>query len=117
MLAEGLGFELCRVARCTVPPHAGEFRAWLAEGRAGEMTWMERNVERRADPQLVLAGARSVVVLGMNYFSTSNTQHPTSNIQRGRIARYAWGDDYHDVIERKLRVMASRSLSNARRSA
>ena len=69
------------------------------------MTWLERNADRRTEPERVLPGVRSVVVLGMNYFQTSNTQHPTSNVQRGRIARYAWGDDYHDVIEKKLAAL------------
>jgi len=95
--AKALGFDVCRVARCTPPPHADEFRRWLGEGRAGEMTWLERNRERRTDPQRVLPGATSVVVLAMNYFKSGNRQP-----QAGKIARYAWGDDYHDVIERKL---------------
>ena len=96
--AEELGFDLCRVARCSVPPHAGEFREWLADGRAGTMEWLARNADRRTKPELVLPGVRSVVVLAMNY--QANIEHRT-----GRIARYAWGDDYHDVIEEKLRVL------------
>ena len=104
-LAEELGFDLCRVARCTTPPHAAEFREWLSDGRAGTMEWLGRNAERRTDPQLVLEGARSVIVVAMNYLP--NIEHRTSNIEHrtGRIARYAWGDDYHDVIEKKLRVL------------
>lgn len=98
--AESLGFALCRIAPCSAPPHAADFRAWLAEGRAGEMAWLARNADRRTDPQLVLPGARSVVVLGMNYFARD--RNPTSD---HRIARYAWGDDYHEVIEAKLRVL------------
>jgi epoxyqueuosine reductase len=62
-LALQTGFDLCRIARCTVPPHAAEFREWLAEGRAGEMAWLERNEARRTDPDQVLPGARSVIVL------------------------------------------------------
>ena len=95
-LAGELGFALCRIAPCTVPPHADEFRAWLDDGRAGTMDWLARNQARRTDPQLVLPGARSVIVLAMNYF-----QGPAP-VTPGRIARYAWGDDYHDLIERKL---------------
>ena len=94
--AEGLGFALCRVARCQTPPHAEEFRAWLAEGRAGEMAWLERNADRRTDPQQVLPGAKSVVVLAMNYFQGGSP---------APIARYAWGDDYPDLIEAKLRAL------------
>jgi epoxyqueuosine reductase len=102
-LAHQLGFDLCRIAACVTPPHAAEFRAWLADGRAGDMAWLERNERRRTDPQQVLPGARSVVVLGMNYW---NAECGTRNAKaHGRIARYAWGDDYHDVIEKKLRVL------------
>ena len=104
-LAGELGFDLCRVARCAVPPHAGEFREWLEDGRAGTMEWLARNADRRTDPQRVLEGARSVIVLAMNY--QANIEHRTSNIEHrsGRIARYAWGDDYHEVIEKKLVVL------------
>lgn len=64
------------------------------------MAWMERNADRRTDPQLVLPGARSILVLGLNYWQprAENTSPATA----GRIARYAWGDDYHDIIEPKL---------------
>lgn len=135
--AHDLGFDLCRVATCVAPPHAEEFRAWLAAGRAGEMTWLERNEPRRTDPQQVLPGARTIIVLAMNYWwdgemredemqdagckiqdkgshrsqpascdlhpaSASNQSAPSP---RGLIARYAWGDDYHDIIEKKLRAL------------
>ena len=124
--AESLGFALCRIATCTAPPHAAEFRAWLEDGRAGEMAWLGRNADRRTDPQLVLPGARSVVVLAMNYWQGGNecgmrngesgmeiradapsTPHSALPIphSRPRIARYAWGDDYHDLIEAKLRTL------------
>jgi epoxyqueuosine reductase len=93
------GFDLCRVAAAVVPPHAGEFRAWLSEGLHGEMAWLEKNAARRTDPQQVLPGARSVLMLGMNYWQPGPKEAgPTT----GRIARYAWGDDYHDVIEPRL---------------
>ena len=109
--ADSLGFDLCRVAAADAPPHAEEFREWLDEGRAGEMAWLARNADRRTDPQRVLPGARSVIVLGMNYYDcgsreSSNPQSAIRNPQlKGRIARYAWGDDYHDVIEAKLRAL------------
>jgi len=99
-----LGFDLCRIAPADAPPHAAEFRAWLEEGRAGEMSWLDRNKERRTNPQAVLAGARSVVVLGMNYWQGSPNREPGVG-PRGRIARYAWGDDYHEIIEKKLRAI------------
>jgi epoxyqueuosine reductase len=127
-LARSLGFGLCRVAACVVPPHAGEFREWLDGGYAGEMAWLERNKDRRTDPQQVLPGAASVIVLAMNYWQADppeprgksrergiasgtggsdpkESQISTSPQAMGKIARYAWGDDYHDLIEKKLGVM------------
>ena len=99
-----MGFELCRIAPAIEPPHAAEFRAWLEEGCQGEMTWLARNAERRTDPQLVQPSAKSVIVLGMNYFQNGPHNIVSSDdAPRGRIARYAWGDDYHEVIETKLR--------------
>ena len=100
-LARGLGFDLCRVASCSSPPHFDEFRSWLGEGRAGEMNYMQRGEEKRSDPQQVLPGARSIVVLALNYWQGEQAP-PSSNHAIGRIARYAWGDDYHDIIAAKL---------------
>jgi len=97
--ARALGFDACRVARCDTPPHATEFRQWLDEGHAGEMAWLERNKDRRTDPQQVLPGARSVIVLGLNYWQGGPE---SAGRGRGKIARYAWGEDYHGVIEQRL---------------
>ncbi|MEP6821273.1 MAG: tRNA epoxyqueuosine(34) reductase QueG [Chthoniobacterales bacterium] len=94
------GFDSCRIARCQPPPHAGEFETWVAEGAAGEMEWLARGAEKRADPQKVLSGARSVVVVAMNYW-----QGEEEPAKAGRIARYAWGDDYHDVMLGRLREL------------
>ena len=66
--ARELGFDSCRVAACAAPKHASEFRTWLREGAAGEMSYMERGEEKRCDPQIVLPGARSIVVLALNYW-------------------------------------------------
>ena len=104
--ARSLGFSLCRVARCAAPPHSGSFLDWLDEGNAGEMTpWLDRSRAKRTDPQQVLPGARSVVVLALNYWqgprSSGSPEAPTP----GRVARYAWGGDYHDLIQAKLRAL------------
>ncbi len=104
--ARELGFDSCRVAACAPPPHAGEFLYWLRDGASGEMSYMERGEEKRCDPQKVLPGARSVIVMALNYFQDLGTGVPPANSRigaaHGRIARYAWGDDYHDVIAAKL---------------
>ncbi len=103
--ARELGFALCRVAGCRPPPHGEAFVRWLDAGMAGEMSpWLERSKAKRTDPQAVLPGARSVVVLAMNYWQGPRTA-AQSRADAGRIARYAWGDDYHDIIESKLRAM------------
>ncbi len=105
--AKTLGFDICRVAKCEAPQHAAEFEAWLGKGHAGDMAWLERNKERRVDPQLVLPGARSMIVLAMNYFpgNETNGHYGDSSSPLPRIARYALGDYYHEIIEKKLSVL------------
>ncbi len=78
---------------------------WLDAGHHAEMRWLERDPERRADPRRVLEGARSVVSLSMNYF----VELPEAPSDRpvGRIARYALGDDYHDVLLDKVKALAA----------
>ena len=98
--ARKLGFDSCRVAACAAPKHASEFRTWLREGAAGEMSYMERGEEKRCDPQIVLPGARSIIVLALNYWQGGAAHRAAATA--GRVARYAWGEDYHDVISRKL---------------
>jgi epoxyqueuosine reductase len=100
--AREIGFDSCRIAACTAPAHATEFREWLREGAHGEMNYMERGEEKRCDPQQVLPGARSIVVLALNYFQGEQTPRQSETAATGRIARYAWGDDYHEVIGAKL---------------
>lgn len=98
--ALALGFDACRIARCAAPRHGREFATWLADGAAGEMEWLKRGAEKRGDPELVLPGARSVIVVAMNYW-----QGEKLPAKAGRIARYAWGDDYHDVMLKRLREL------------
>ncbi len=80
-------------------------RRWLAEGYAGEMAYMARDPGRRADPQQVLPGARTVICLGLNYFPGEFPPKPEG---QGRVSRYAWGKDYHRVIEEKLEALEAR---------
>ena len=96
-LSRELGFDTCRFATADPPKHTGAFRDWLDQGAGGEMTYLSRNAEKRCDPQQVLPGAKSIIVLALNYFQGDRVEE-----NRGRIARYAWGEDYHQVIERKL---------------
>jgi epoxyqueuosine reductase len=101
--AKALGFDSCRIGKASAPAHAEEFRSWLREGAAGEMQWMERGAEKRCDPQQVLPGARSIIILALNYWQGTETAPRTP----GRIARYAWGDDYHDLMLEKLEQLSA----------
>src|SRR5438094_1985227 len=107
--ARQIGFDSCRIAVCNPPAHATEFRKWLRQDAHGEMNYMKRGEEKRCDPQKVLPGAKSIVVLALNYFQGDVPagdirlrRAATEDGKRGRIARYAWGDDYHDVTREKL---------------
>ena len=100
--AREIGFDSCRVAACGSAPHAEAFRNWLNEDGHGEMGYMERGEEKRCDPKKVLPDARSIVVLAKNYFQGGAVHRNAATAKTGRIARYAWGDDYHDLIERRL---------------
>ncbi|MBJ7392320.1 MAG: DUF1730 domain-containing protein, partial [Chthoniobacterales bacterium] len=102
--ASQLGFEACRFAPAVRPPHADAFLDWLQEGQAGEMGWLAKNAARRTDPQLVLPGARTVVMVAKSY------GHPPAAPVSGapapyQIAQYAWGDDYHEVLTPRLRAL------------
>jgi epoxyqueuosine reductase len=100
-LARQVGFDDCRIARANEAGHAAEFREWLEQGMHGEMAWLERDPERRCDPRNIVSQARSVIVVALNYLP----REPLCGTEKtaGRIARYAWNDDYHDVIEPRLR--------------
>ena len=89
--ATELGLDVCGITSADPARHAAFYRQWAAEGQAGEMQWLAREPERRSDPRLVLPGARSIVVAGLNYWQPQ----PKG---RGRVARYALGEDYHDVL-------------------
>ena len=75
-------------------------RHWLAQGYHGTMEWMARRPARRADPAQVLPHCRSIIALGLNYWTAVVPDERRGN---GRIARYAWGEDYHRVFEKKLK--------------
>ena len=105
--AAELGFDDCRIARAAEATHAAEFRQWLADGHHADMAWMERTPERRCDPRVVLPECRSVICLAMNYHPGSSP-FPAGHPGGYRIARYAWNDDYHDLIEKRLDELVGR---------
>jgi epoxyqueuosine reductase len=100
-----LGFD--KVGIVPAEPLAAErvrLEEWLRRGYHGEMSWMARDAERRTDPRLVMPGARSVVVVALNYF-TPHKHEQDDDRARGKISRYAWGDDYHDMVGGKLKEL------------
>jgi epoxyqueuosine reductase len=121
--ARELGFDDCRITTASAPERAEKLRQWLGAGHHGEMAWVARNADKRADPQLVLPGARSVITLAVSYgageevFSNQysviredrtprNDEQPTkNNEQKGIIARYARYKDYHDIIADRLKLL------------
>ena len=75
---------------------------WLKRGYHGQMAWMARDPETRADPRKLFPAARSVVVVAKNYYTTAEHWHDPAT---GKVSRYAWGDDYHDVVGSRLRSL------------
>jgi epoxyqueuosine reductase len=105
--AGDLGFSLVGVTTPDTLPHEDVFTMWLAQGRHGEMAYMDtpRSRESRAHPQRVLPGCRSVLVLGMRYPPPRIYDFSPRMSFRGQVATYAWGDDYHDLLPARLKSL------------
>ncbi|MFO1490650.1 MAG: QueG-associated DUF1730 domain-containing protein [Kiritimatiellia bacterium] len=96
--ARDLGLDAFGVAPAEASPRADDLLAHLAAGRHADMEWLARDPHRRADPRLVLPGARSVIVVALSYFTADPPPGLWDDPLRGRVARYAWGRDYHNVL-------------------
>ena len=95
-----LGFDACGISIAgQLDEEARRLEAWLHEGRHGSMAWMERNFDKRTDPRKLVEGARSIISVIHNYYYPE--PHPIGT-ESGKISRYAWGDDYHDVMKERL---------------
>ena len=106
--AAELGFDICRFASASDPwPAAGRLSEFVAEGRHGEMAWMAETLERRRHPTAMWPGARSAIVLGMNYGPDQDPRAGLADPSRGAISVYARGDDYHDLIKGRLKQLGS----------
>jgi epoxyqueuosine reductase len=105
--AQQLGFELAGISPVAMPPHEESFAQWLRQGFAGELAYMKRTVAFRRDPQALVPWAVSVISVGMNYY-TPFSRPGSCQEPRGWISRYAWGDDYHDVLKQKLEKLLDR---------
>ena len=103
--AREMGFEKVGVVRAEpLTEERARLEEWLARGHHATMGWMERDAARRTDPRELLPGALSVVAVALNYY----TPHEHAREEgRGKISRYAWGDDYHDVLGEKLKALLS----------
>src|ERR1700761_6859716 len=100
--AKKLGFMFCGIAKAEfLGEEAPRLEKWLKQDMHGEMQYMENYFDKRLDPRLLVDGAKSVISLGLNYY-TDNTQ---SDPSAPKISKYAYGADYHTVIKDKLRQL------------
>jgi epoxyqueuosine reductase len=108
--AHALGFDLVGVTQLMPSAYGSFFESWLAQGCAGDMTYLARPdaVAKRRDPRLIIPEARSVVVVAQNYYQDSpeDAAHPPLG-KRGRVSRHAWGNDYHNVMWARLDELAA----------
>jgi epoxyqueuosine reductase len=110
-VARELGFDLCGVAPADTFEELQNYSAWLERGYAGEMDYLRD--ARRADPRRVLDGARNLIVVALNYnsaqpYSTEQAGVQNDDSPRGWVSRYAWGNDYHEVLLEKLNALVAR---------
>ena len=105
--ALALGFDLVGVTPAAASDYGDFYERWLAQGYAGGMAYLARPdaVAKRRDPRRIMPEARSVVVVALNYYQGQVETPPGS--ERGRVARYAWGDDYHDLMWARLDELAA----------
>jgi hypothetical protein len=103
--ARELGFDACGIAPAAELPELSFLSEWIARGYAGTMAYLARSAQRRADVRRVLPSARSVIVTATVYNTARPYSIETNNPARAEIARYAWGDDYHDVIGARLEAL------------
>ena len=100
-----IGFDLVGISPVGTFPENQFYKEWLGRGFAGEMKYMEKEPEKREDIRKLFPEAKSVISCGLNY----NTGYPYSvkenDGQKGWISRYAWGEDYHEVMQRKLLIL------------
>ncbi|CAN5617169.1 tRNA epoxyqueuosine(34) reductase QueG [soil metagenome] len=98
-----IGFHKIGIVRAEPLREEGEhFKEWLAKNYHGEMQWLEREPEKRTNPNLLFPEAKSIVVVALNYFTPHEHEETDA---KGKVSRYAWGDDYHDVLKEKLREL------------
>ena len=102
--ASALGFDLFGVAPVSRSETIGIYKAWLKKGYAGSMEYLERHSDLKEDPRNLLPETLSLIALGCNY-NTGNPSPESQDPSKARFSRYAWGDDYHDIIRSKLKEL------------
>jgi epoxyqueuosine reductase len=102
--ARELGFDLVGIAPASPSRYREYLRRWLDEGQGGAMTYLGNRFDERTDPATYLPGAASVICVAMNYHV--RLEPPPADGVRGRVARYALGDDYHQIIKDRLHALA-----------
>jgi epoxyqueuosine reductase len=103
-----LGFDLVGIASAEPSHYRDYFRQWLDDGQAGSMGYLQKRFDERTDPAIYVPGARSVVCVAMNYHVPLEELSPADQKDQARIARYALGDDYHDVLKARLHILADK---------
>lgn len=103
--AREIGFDLCGIAPAGAWPELGFFREWLARGHAGNMAYLPRTARVREDVRQVLPSARSVIATATLYHTDRPLSVESADENEAIVSRYAWGDDYHDVIGRRLEAL------------
>jgi epoxyqueuosine reductase len=101
--AAELGFDLCGIARAERYPRLERLAEWIDRGFAGDMTYLGASVHERLDPATVLPNVRSIICVALVYNTDQPYSKSVASADRAAIARYAWGDDYHDVLRSRLR--------------
>ena len=99
-----IGFDLVGVAPALPVERQDEYHRYLAKGYHGEMSYLARNVRMRLDPRRLVPGARSIICTATNYYTGDESPDRCD----GRVARYAWGRDYHVVLKERLAILCER---------
>lgn len=107
--AHRLGFDFVGITKPFPPATFPVYQKWLQAGHHAEMGYLstERAIQRRADPLAILPDCKSILVLGIRYNKPSASQNEAPSTPHGRIAAYAWGDDYHDVLPERLQAIVT----------
>lgn len=100
--ANELGFELVGITPAAQSETIERYRQWIENGYAGQMGYLKRHLPLKTDVRQLLAEAKSVISLAINYYTLDPPKALAEDPARGQISRYAWGDDYHDVIRQRL---------------